>query len=163
MDRFRDLLYDKNDIFIAIIIMLIAALIIVWRIDSIMDYPRTIALAAEQNNAEDERTQYSATKGSDTDSDIRAPGSTQNGNDADAATGNDGTQKGYYSVYINYGDSVGTIAGYLVTLGYFDTNQEAVAAIEKAGVTQKLQAGTHTIARDATPEEAIKALSTPGE
>lgn len=162
MNKFRDLLYDKNDIFIAIIIMLIAVFIIVWRIDSIMAYPQTIALAAAENNAGDEQTQYSGTKGSDTDGDVRTPGSAQGDDNANAKTGTDTKASGAFSVYINYGDSVGTIADYLVTLGFFKTNQEALAAIEKAGAAQKLQAGTHTIPRTATPEEAIAALCTPG-
>ena len=43
MKTFKDFLYDKNDILIALVILLIAGLLIVWRMDVIMDYPHTLA------------------------------------------------------------------------------------------------------------------------
>lgn len=39
----KDFYYDKNDIIIALLILCIAGLIIMWRIDVIMDYPQTLA------------------------------------------------------------------------------------------------------------------------
>ncbi len=46
MDRFKDFLYNKNDVIVALIILVIALAIIAFRIVAIMDYPKT--LAAEQ-------------------------------------------------------------------------------------------------------------------
>lgn len=46
MDRFKDFLYNKNDVIVALIILVIALAIITFRIVAIMDYPKT--LAAEQ-------------------------------------------------------------------------------------------------------------------
>ena len=43
MKSFKDFYYDKNDIIIAILILFIAALIIMWRVNVIMDYPKTLA------------------------------------------------------------------------------------------------------------------------
>jgi uncharacterized membrane protein len=43
MKAFKDFLYDKNDIIIALAILLIAGLIITWRMEVIMDYPQTLA------------------------------------------------------------------------------------------------------------------------
>lgn len=43
MKSFKDFYYDKNDIIIALLILLIAGLIITWRINVIMDYPQTLA------------------------------------------------------------------------------------------------------------------------
>ena len=39
----KDFYYDKNDIIIALLILCIAGLIIMWRINVIMDYPQTLA------------------------------------------------------------------------------------------------------------------------
>ena len=50
--RIRDFIYDINDIFIALLIVLIAAGIIVWRSSSIMKYPEY--LAARQANTANE-------------------------------------------------------------------------------------------------------------
>lgn len=43
MKGLKDFLYDKNDIVIALVILVIAALLIVWRMDAIMNYPHTLA------------------------------------------------------------------------------------------------------------------------
>jgi len=43
MKALKDFFYDKNDIIIALTILLIAGLLIVWRMEVIMDYPQTLA------------------------------------------------------------------------------------------------------------------------
>ena len=43
MKKLKDFFYDKNDILIALAILIIAALLIVWRMEIIMHYPRTLA------------------------------------------------------------------------------------------------------------------------
>lgn len=47
MNRFKDFLYNKNDVLVALIILVVALTIIAFRIIAIMDYPKT--LAAEQD------------------------------------------------------------------------------------------------------------------
>jgi cell division protein YceG involved in septum cleavage len=39
----RDFNYNHSDIFLAIIILLIAAVVVIWRINIIMDYPKTLS------------------------------------------------------------------------------------------------------------------------
>ncbi len=39
MKSFRDFFYDRNDIFVAAVILLLAGLLIFTKIDAIMDYP----------------------------------------------------------------------------------------------------------------------------
>ena len=51
MKKFKDFIYDKNDIIIAILIMAAAALIIFWRLNVILDYPKQF-LAAEEPSVE---------------------------------------------------------------------------------------------------------------
>ncbi|HPR24120.1 MAG TPA: hypothetical protein PLM92_02900 [Bacillota bacterium] len=41
MSKFKDFLYDKNDIMVALVILIVAAVIIFFRINAIMDYPST--------------------------------------------------------------------------------------------------------------------------
>ncbi|MBQ6582765.1 MAG: hypothetical protein IJH77_02930 [Mogibacterium sp.] len=43
MKRFRDFYHDTNDILIALVIIAAAAVMIVWRIGIILDYPAQIA------------------------------------------------------------------------------------------------------------------------
>jgi len=42
MNKFKDFLYDKSDILIALAILLVAALIIAWRLSAIVEYPKEI-------------------------------------------------------------------------------------------------------------------------
>lgn len=156
MNKFRDLLYDKNDLVVALVLILVAALVITWRIDAIMDFPKTIIAAEETDQEKTQPTKYSATKDEEgVDDGIRTPGSVAAGNDKD-----DSDKSAGFSVYIGYGDSVSTVAAYLVDLEFFETTEECIAAFNAAGVAHKLQIGTHVIPRDATPEEAIELLTT---
>ena len=54
MERFKDFLYNKNDILVALIILAIAAAVIVFRIDAIMEYPK--ALVEQQMQTVEENT-----------------------------------------------------------------------------------------------------------
>ena len=42
MNKIKDFIYDKNDIVIALLILVVAALIIFWRLDIILEYPKTL-------------------------------------------------------------------------------------------------------------------------
>jgi len=41
MKSMKDIIYDKSDIAVALLILLVAAAIIINRVDAIMDYPST--------------------------------------------------------------------------------------------------------------------------
>lgn len=58
MKFLKDFFYDKNDILIALIILLLAAGLIFWRMEIIMDYPETLAeqTQTENNTAEETDT-----------------------------------------------------------------------------------------------------------
>lgn len=51
MEKLKDFIYDKNDILIAFIVMAVAALIIFWRLDAIMQYPEKILETANETAA----------------------------------------------------------------------------------------------------------------
>ena len=42
MNKIKDIIYDKSDILVAILILAIAALIIVWRLGIILEYPKEV-------------------------------------------------------------------------------------------------------------------------
>jgi len=48
MKKLRDLIYDYNDIFVALLIIAAAAAVILWRVGAIMDYPDYIASKSDQ-------------------------------------------------------------------------------------------------------------------
>ena len=61
MDRFKDFLYNKNDVIVALIILVIALAIIAFRIVAIMDYPKTLA-AEQEKQIQTVQQQYSEQK-----------------------------------------------------------------------------------------------------
>lgn len=54
MNKFKDFIYDKSDILIALGILLIAALLIAWRLAAIVEYPKEII---DNNNNATEYTE----------------------------------------------------------------------------------------------------------
>ena len=48
MNKLKDIFYDKSDILVALLILIVAAGIIFWRLTAIMDYPEK--LASENNS-----------------------------------------------------------------------------------------------------------------
>lgn len=50
MEKLKDFIYNKNDIIIAIVILLIASIVIYSRIGAIMKYPETVATQNEKSN-----------------------------------------------------------------------------------------------------------------
>lgn len=55
MEKFKDFLYNKNDILVALLILAIAAAVIVFRINAIMEYPK--ALVEQQMQTIEENTE----------------------------------------------------------------------------------------------------------
>ena len=54
MKALKDFFYDKNDIIIALAILLIAGFIIFWRMEVIMDYPQTLAKETDTTQTTEE-------------------------------------------------------------------------------------------------------------
>ena len=54
MEKIKDFFYNKNDILVALLILVIAAGIIFFRINAIMEYPKT--LVDQQNQTVEENT-----------------------------------------------------------------------------------------------------------
>lgn len=55
MDKLKNFIYDKNDIIVTLIILMIAAVIIYFRIGVIMDYPNTLVHDAAAKTAATEQ------------------------------------------------------------------------------------------------------------
>lgn len=52
MNKIKDFIYDKSDIVIALLILVIATAVILWRMDVILKYPKTISISQNQNHVE---------------------------------------------------------------------------------------------------------------
>lgn len=48
MEKLKDFLYNKNDLLVALIILVIAAAVIFFRVEAIMAYPETLVKEQQQ-------------------------------------------------------------------------------------------------------------------
>lgn len=144
----RDFNYNHSDIFLAIIILLIAAVLIVWRIDVIMDYPKTLnteAIAADLQAA-------------DTSGGTTSTGNTEKTTTTGSlkATWNGDALAEDFSVKLkgkSSGDDIQTLINAGLFLNLTDFNNTCKEAGLKVG---KLKKGTYTFEAGMTKEEIVK-------
>ncbi|MDD3169624.1 MAG: hypothetical protein PHC91_09240 [Eubacteriales bacterium] len=177
MKNLKDIFYDLNDILVALIIITVAAFTIVANIDSILNYPASIAAEiavpeeelptdyAENPTVGDQNGGDAGNEGS---GDGNVQGTTEAGIDDPDATaggtsGNEGTAAAGealdYSVYINYGQTGDQIADVLISVGLLRDRQQFYDAVAAAGAEGKLQAGNFIIPSDATPAEIVSIIT----
>ena len=172
MKKLKDIFYDLNDIMVALIIVAVAALTIVTNIDSILNYPASIA-AEIQLPEEKVPTSYAENppvndpasgdaadddQGTTTGAGIDDQGATGGGTSGNEGTGTTGEVVNY-SIYINYGDTGDKIADLLIGVGLIEDRQQFQSAVAAAGAEGKLQAGNFIIPSDATPAEVISIIT----
>ena len=144
MNKIKDFLYNINDVVIALIIVALAALLIISRINVLMD--SSVVETASSSTESSESVDGGNGEGS--------------GESEDGEVSADGTYP--HSIYIAYGESTDSIGQSLVDLGLFSSVDEFNTAVEAAGAATKLQAGTFTIPQNATHDEVIEILTKPG-
>lgn len=158
MNRLKDIIYDKNDILIALIIVLLAGLLIHNRIEVIMDYPSVLAAetsieVSEENPAPIENENPPVTEGS---SETEEPAETENPV-AEQTAGEPTVSQ--VSIYIEYGATGSQIAQILIDSGLIESSSQFYSAVEAAGADTKLQAGSFKIPSNATPAEIIRIIT----
>ena len=83
MKKFKDFLYDKNDILIAVLILVVAAAIIAWRMDVILQYPKQLI----HNDSQIETPTVDPSKTDDAASGNQTDNQTGSGDSTDGTTG----------------------------------------------------------------------------
>lgn len=189
MNKIKDILYDKNDILIALLIVALAAFVIYDRMGAIMEYPQL--LAAEAN---------AAGGGAAAEEPVDPAGPTEPGGDlpedggeppAEVGTGDEpGESEGQgagtegagtegeggetedpvqpeppaeqpteIKIHIAPGSTGADIAQLLVNAGLMESATDFYNAVIAAEADTKLQAGDFTIPTDATPEQVVKIIT----
>lgn len=141
MNRLKDILYDKNDLLVALVILAIAGFVIYNRIDVIMDYPGTlVAQAGTESPPVAEQIDES--------------------DDADQQTDEtDEPEINQISIYIEYGATGNHIAQLLIDYDLIQTKEQFYDAVAAAGADTRLQAGNFKIPSNATPAEIIEIIT----
>lgn len=156
MNRIKDFFYNISDIVLALIIIAVAAIVILWRVDVIVEYPsELVAKTYVDNGPPPPITTPHNSSGDDVGEDGSATGS-------GIAPGSITETPEMFSIYVNYGETTQQIAETIVSLGFFDTTEEFVQMVAAMGAETKLQTGNHVIPENATKEEVINYLMEPG-
>lgn len=188
MNKIKDFIYDKNDLLIALAIVVLAGFVISDRIGAIMDYPSMLtAQAAEQpavvlpeepggGSGTDDPSgegEDAGTAGEGSGEGSEGAGTTGEGSEG-AGTEGAGTEGGsggvagqtageptvqQVSIFIEYGSAGSQIAQLLVDAGLISEPAVFYQAVEAAGADTKLQAGSFKIPSNATPEEIVRIIT----
>ena len=147
MNRIKDFFYDKNDIFVALIILAVAALIIYTRIDKIMAYPDTLL---ETDSSQTASTAAQATTTAPTQATTAAATTTT------ATTAPAQTSK---SIVISDDAISTTVSQQLADAGLVSSAADFEAALQKANMTSQIRSGTYTIPVGSTNEQIIELIT----
>jgi len=172
MKKLKDLIYDYNDIVLAILIIVIAGAVIFWKVSDIMAYP-----SFARNQAKDsQQTELPITEEDTTPIDVDpivAPGEDLEGqaeNEDPQAQGGEGQTQSNE----NQGSSTGVTKDTVFTVpsGYASskiadklakeglcTKEAFDAAVKSLNAESKLRAGDFTIPAGSTAEDIVKIIA----
>jgi hypothetical protein len=177
MNKLKDIIYDKNDLFIALIILVVAGLVIYSRIGIIMDYPEVLAAQAESNsstkveqadqstNTDNENTESEETKNDtkddkdNNDIDSNKKVSNTEKKDSNKTEKSSESKKSKVSIQIEPGTTGSQIAQILIDSGLIESKKEFYNAIKIAGAETRLTAGNFNIPSNATPDQIIQIIT----
>ncbi len=171
MKKFKDFIYDKNDIIIAVLILAIAALIIAWRLDVILQYPKQLINNGADTNVS-EPADNSDNSGDNADTPADNSDDANNSNSGDNANSGDSTPAqepaqlwvdGKLSKDIEV-DVTGTTASAavqcLVDKGLFTDYAEYQKACDSLGLDdEKVSAGTMTFTKGSTKADVARKIN----
>ena len=167
MNGIKNFLYDKNDILVAVIILLAAALVIATRVDAIMTYPETavsdsgyhggyvrpiIESGPESEPGPEPEPGAEPESGTEPEPGPEPEPGVENGTTTPSEVVN-------HSLHIAYGQSMNEIADNLVRLGLFEDRQDFTIHIVRNNAEFKVKAGEFIIPSNSTKDEVIKIIT----
>lgn len=166
MKKLKDLIYDTNDIIIALLILAVAALIIVWRMNVIMDYPKALLGTEDYDSpiATDTVMPSDVTDSTvvdETDSDIVLPDLTEEDlEDAPVQVWNEDERLTARIVVDIEGNSAVAAVQCLIDAGLFHDYDEYMSTCEDANLDpEKIAAGRFTFELGSTKEDIVKQIN----
>jgi len=164
MNKIKDILYDKNDILVALLILCIATFVIFTRIEHIMAYPERMLSAQSPENGS-----VAISFPTEPDDNLSAPDDYEeppNGDEGDEETPeytpedpSDEAAPQAHSLYIASGESMNTIARNLVSLGLFESEQDFLDTLTAHNAATRVQVGNFIIPADATKDDVIRIIT----
>lgn len=166
MKRLKDFFYNFNDIVIVLCILAIAAFLILWRVDIIMRYPKTVAAQTVQTSQKtDDNKTKSTFKSKDKKDDKSNKDKKNNENkDSEKSTVEDGTiwkdgvLKNNMSVKVPSGSATDAVAG-LVEAGLFKSYDDFAALSGQLGLDPtSIMPGTYKFDAGKSQSDIIQAV-----
>ena len=148
---FRDFYYDHSDILLAIIILLIAGIVIMWRINIIVEYPNTLQDISGVTQTTEEQNNADTAKASEDDkkSDQAAP----------VAAWSDDKLAEEIKVKVK-GKKAVTRINCLIDAGLFTSTEDYENACNSAEVNYvNIKKGTYTFKAGSTKEDIAKKVT----
>ena len=180
MRHLREFIYDKSDILVALVILLIAGLLIFWRFEAIADYPSTLVKSGEvqtaredsdkdkakDNSSKSKDEKSDANKGGDKDSN-KSKDDSKDGTQTDSKDGDkskesssgiyDGGVTGKATTLTVQSGSASEAANSLVSAGYFDSYDDFVSTCQSVGIDSgSIKAGTFNIPAGSSKGDVAK-------
>lgn len=164
MKRLKDFFYNFNDIVIVLGILAIAAFLILWRVDIIMRYPKTVAAQTVHTS---QKTEDSKSKDTSKDKKNEKSEKDKKDNDKnnsekstvdDGTIWKDGVLKNNMSVKVPSGTATDAVAG-LVEAGLFKSYDDFAALSEQLGLDPtSIIPGTYKFDAGESQSDIIKAV-----
>lgn len=169
MNKIKDIIYDYNDIFVALLIIVIAGIMLLWRVNSIMEYPEYLAQKAPEAQQTQQDVDFK-------DVDLEPEHVDENLNtepeDVNSENLNQPEQQpeeppkeetpqiaGDVKFEVPKGSSASKIADLLRQAGLIDDQKEFLSKLAEMKADTKLKAGTFTIPAGSDYEAVIKILT----
>lgn len=154
MNRLKDFLYDKNDIVLSLVILVLAGLLIAWRMDAIMNYPSTLAKETHTTTT----TQSEVTEESDAADDNKHK-NVSNSNQDNNSLWNNGALTKDVQVTIQGGSASAAVES-LVNVNLFDSYDQFVQICNAAGYNpESIKATTYTFSKGCTQTDIAKQIT----
>lgn len=170
MKRLKDFFYNFNDIVIVLCILAIAAFLILWRVDIIMRYPKTVAaqtVQTSQKTDDDKAKITSKTKDKKDDKSNKdkknnenkdSEKSTEKSTVEDGTIWKDGVLKNNMSVKVPSGSATDAVAG-LVEAGLFKSYDDFAALSRQLGLDPtSIMPGTYKFDAGKSQSDIIQAV-----
>ncbi len=165
MKKFKDFLYDKNDILIALLILVAAAFLILWRMEAIMAYPQTVFSSGDGSSVQledGEEGDSQSGDGENADGDQNTEGSSQTGDGDNQGTDTlfaDGMLTRDVEVSVT-GTSATAAVNCLVDAGLFEDYAEYQQICADTGLNhEKVSAGTMVFEEGSTKKDIARKIN----
>jgi len=172
MEKLKDFLYDKNDILVALLVLALAALLITWRMNVIMEYPEKMFADSSPSDSQTGDEPFGdIQEGSQDGSGQSGTGEGSSAVDPDSQDGQSSQDGGSDALWADgmltrevevdvYGNSAMAAVNCLVDAGLFAVYAEYQKICEDTGLNhEKVSAGTLTFPAGTTKKDIARKIN----